>query len=236
MKTSTFFATTAVAGVFLMLTADNLTLKQEYTSGHIHMPFIVKPLPAFRFIKEILDRDSYTYENVITVSDRPGQKAAIKNFFYEDGLFNYHVTKDTLFIETNPANKFNHSTHAVVYIYTSNLESITSTNAVFTIDEENKDSLSVIAGGKSEVNINAKKINSISINASATAKIGLFALEAVDHASIQMNDTSKFYASDVLIKQKNMQIAPQASIELKGRSLEDFGVTKTVGVIDRKKL
>jgi len=225
MKKSTLIAGIAVIGTFLTLTAANLKLKQEYTAGNIRKPLVEKKLAPFHFIKETLDRRHY-YGSGFIVTNRKGLPESLSLNIDDQERLIFEVSNDTLFIKNNPLDKDFRVLSSTIYINANELKNVIATNGIFNIGQENTVSFSIIAGGISKVDIIVTKLDNLSIYGSEDAKIIVFASDTIRHASIQMKDNSIFEARDLVIKQKTLQLGNQASLQLTGRSLEDFGVKR----------
>lgn len=223
MKTSTFFVTAAILSAFSILTAGNLKLKSEFTNGHIHDAFVKTTLPAFHYIAETLHKDEAGSRH-FRISDSSAAESSMLVFFGDMGSFRYKVTNDTLFLFSNSSIPKNNGYAAPVYINTRNLKSLKSSFGNFTVMQSHNDSLSIDAGGKSNIILQVQKMNRLSINGSANAGISLSAADTVGSVLVRVKNNSCFYADNVLIKQKNIKLSDRASLQLSGISLADFGL------------
>ena len=227
MKKSTVFAILGILGLFLTISATNLKLKQEYTRGNIRNPYVERTLPAFSYIKETL-KPSLNYAMGITIKDQRGQKPKLSVYFNEPDLYRFHVENDTLFISNSNSSegKINIGESATVFLFTDGLKKIITTNGIYNITEARHDSLSLIASGKSQITIQTNNMNGLTIKGSDISRITLSGTDTINHANIELKNFSSLNISQVRIKQKKIQIAKEASLQLSGGSLDDFGIQR----------
>ena len=225
MKKSTLIAGMAILGSFLTLTSANLKLKQEYKAGNIRKVLVEKKLPSFHFIKETLDRHIY-YGGSFVVTNHKDQANSVSFSLNAQGRILFDVANDTLYIKNNPLDKDNQSLNALIYINDVELKNITTTSGTFTIAQEKRDSFSIIARGVSKISLTFSKLNKLSIRGFDDAKITVSAPDTLSHAYIQMEDRSIFEATDLVINQKIVKLGIGVSLQLRGHSLENFGVKR----------
>lgn len=222
MKTSTFFAGAAAIGCFLTLTAANLKLKNEYTSGHMTSAVVFNRLPSFHYIKEAIDSNHFPGSYVISSDSK--KPTGISAFYYERAKFMYHVVNDTLFIQHDPEDKDNYVYYNKVTINTSGLKGLTAQLGNYNIVHETTDSLHIIANRTTNISVNAKKIAAVKIEESEHASVKLFAEEPIDMLDLTLGGMSNFFAEFLTVKTKSLKISHNASLCLRGQALQSFGV------------
>jgi hypothetical protein len=223
MKTSTFFVMAAILSAVGILTAGNLKLKNEFSSGHIHDAFVKTTLPPFHYIAETLHKDEAGSRH-FRISDSIPAESSMRVFFGDMGSFRFKVVNDTLFLYSNPSLETNRGYPSPVYINTPGLKSLKSSFGNYTVLQNHNDSLSIDAAGKSNIVLQVSQMNHLSVIGSANAGISLKAADTVGSVSVRIKNNSCFYADNVLIKQKNIKLSDQASLQLSGISLSDFGL------------
>lgn len=240
MKTSTLIATVAIAGAFVLLTAANLKIKNEYTKGNLKDAFVKRPLASFRFIKDNTDSSTLKKGRFdITVAN--GNKPGVSSYYDEKSVYLFTVSNDTLYITTDQANKDLYNNGALIIISTNQLNKLDVAQGSFSVSSSNRDSLSVIAGERSDISIKISSVQelmaldkekrkfslppaSLSIVAKGRARVSLETKDTLNNVSIRLDDKSTFIARDVVMKHRKLQLGNQANLQLSGRSIENFGL------------
>ncbi len=224
MKKSFLFAALAILVTICTLTAGNLKLKNEYSSGHIHSPFTTTNLPAFSYVKETLSTAGPTYKS-FHIYVKPGQASSVSIYFDRPDVYRYHVINDTLFIDNDAAQERDYD-NLPIYLTCSELKKIIVATGSFSIRESAADSLSIIATSGSRVDIVGDHLKNIFVEASGKSAISFSGIDTVLHASLSFKDSSNLHISDVVIKEKSLHMDKLTSLLLSGRSVENFGVKK----------
>ncbi|MES2004619.1 MAG: hypothetical protein V4450_08860 [Bacteroidota bacterium] len=222
MKKSTLIAGLAIVGCFAAFAAANLKLKQEYTKGNIQSAFTKSKLAPFRFIKVDFDSTSH-FDGDFEITVRKSLQPGLSKYYEEEGKFVYTILNDTLVIQNDPLYKDHNIPMYTIKIDAPYLAGIDVTRGRYVINLADSDSLSIIAGRRSSVNLALNKINNLSITAS-DAYISINAVEPIEKAMIQLFGESSLNADNIIIKQKKLVLSKAASLRLSGRSMEDFGV------------
>lgn len=223
MKTSTIIATLAVTLGFASLTAANMKLKSEYDKGHLVDPYVKQSLPAFKYIKDLTDSSSLKNGRFeIHVGNK--EESSVGNYYAARNSFLFNVKNDTLYITLDKSDGSPYSHWFPIIFRTKQLESLDVVNGEYVIISDVDSDLSIKATRKSEVEVRAGSIKTLSVLAANTASISVSAKDTIAKMNVRLDDKSTFNAKDLVIGERSLQLSKRSNIELSGRSIENFGV------------
>lgn len=226
MKTSTILITLGIVTSFATLTVTNLQLKKDYDRNQLKDPFVKRAIPSFHYIRNYADSNVLhrgNFQVLIGTSDTAG----IATYYAEQEQFHFNVSNDTLNITANPEFKEVFGSRTPVFIYVKDLRGLKTINGEYELKGKDIDSLSIVAEKNADIRLNAEKARAIDALAIHNGEISLSVKDAVGSLHVKLEDESGLYANNVAADRKNIQVSERASIRLKGRSIDNFGLKKT---------
>lgn len=221
MKKSTITLLIAITGIFLCFTVVNLKLKSEYNAGRIQSPMKTNILPVFHHIKEInvFPKETNIQGNSFFVVSRNDSSALVHDYYNFEGL-TYYVKNDTLYLEQDSISM----NYKNIAIYCKELRSIHANISEFTITQNKTDSLLLFTHNTARILYEGIPNNYLKIKIEDQSRIIITSKDTITKANITISQNGSLKAADIYFKEKMIIIKDSATIELSGKSIQNFGV------------
>lgn len=225
MRTSTLLVSIALTGTIAAVTAANLKLKSEYDQGHIRSVYVKHPLPAFHFIKDVMDTSRFE-RAAFHIATGQSDSSGVSTYMTESSPFLFDVQNDTLYIRSNPDRKAGEHYYSITEIATPQLDGIDARRGEYTIEMKTSTRFTARASNDAKMKLYAETLNSLVLSARNQARIEIHSGAPVAELAGSFVDRSRLVVNNVTILTKKIQFGADAGLELNGSAITDFGIGK----------